>query len=355
MTPLLLALINPAAAMEATDWKDTRWSLAVEAVLPVESLLQARNNKEFILKAYQMRAVVDCAEAEDVGKGVLVTCTFEDVAIQTIPHNNSTGERELENTLAVIEDVQDRLIGQHMEVSFNKHGKVTRVSADLPVGRNTRDRESREQIRQMVTDLAMGWTIKRPKKWEGTWYETNGPLYRVPAVNSAGGANTTTHVATAGKGRTLIQSQGSGLATAYYQPWELEGGSKVAGRPAQNTRLAGGGMSTPSGGSIGGTKFNEGTVAGGAQAVATSPQHRQWDVNLTSVAVVEDDMLVERVWNVVGAGTSSSVGAFQGVNLWYTGKLRKLGPDEQVDVGPTQVVSQPGVEVEGLEPWTPIE
>ncbi len=346
LLPLLLG--PPAAAAEPADWIGTRWYLAVEEVLPIEVNLEARQNYEFILKALQMRAVVDCHDAEAVGKQIVVTCRFEDVAIQAIPHGETPTEQEIDNSQKVLEDVVDRLVGSDLEVTFNKTGKVTRVDVIMDMGPNTRHRRSRERIRQLATDLATGWTIRRPKKWEGTWQEVNTPLARVPAVPPAGGSSLLVHSAAEVDGRIVVQSQGSGLAAAYYQPWEFESQSRVARNVVNSGSAISSGGNGPA--TVSGQRVNVGTTPGGAAPVGSTPEIQQWDVFIRSVAVPEGDWLAERVWTVAGAGTPSSVNSFQGVNLWYNGRLRKLEPGEKPDLGPTQMVSPPGYDL-GLPPW----
>lgn len=354
MFTLLLTLANPALALEPGDWANTRWQLSVEAVLPIEVDLQARDNYEFILKAYQMRTVVGCNDGlQQVAKNLVLTCTFEDVAIQTIPHGETPSEREVENTQKVIEDVVDRMKGQDLEVSFNKSGKVTRVDVLMPEGRNTRDRRSRERIRQMATDLATGFTFKEPKSWTGTWQEINSPLAKAPTVPPAGSSSTIDHSGAEADGKVIVQSQGAGLAAAYNVAWELEGAGKVSGKVVSSgSSLSGGGGSNAP--TVSGERITMGTQAGGATASEATPEIRRYNVSIRSVAVIDDGLLAERVWSVAGAGTASSVGAFQGVNLWYNGHIRRLPEGETPDLGPTRLVTPPGVQVGDLPPWKPM-
>ena len=356
---MLSALLLTGMSLAATpdDWKGTRWLLKTECVLPLEVDLLSETNEEFILKAYQLRTTVTCNKAEQVGKNTVVTCEVEDAAMQATPHGESPSERELKNSQIVIEDVERRLEAGSIEININKKGKVFRVDVVGMEWDNVRSRRARERIRQLATDLAMGFSFQIPKKWEGTFGEMNSPLLRAPSVPSAGGSSTTSHAVSLLDGRTVVQSQGQGLALVPNTPWEFVSGDKVSGSKAQDQQVEGGGSNLSGEGSVGGTRIGGGTVRGGATPVSSTPETRPYDVNLTSVAVVDPatGMLTERVWNVAGAGTPSAVGSFQGVNLWYTGYIRQLTADEKPDLGPTQMVHPPGVKIGDLPAWEPME
>lgn len=355
MTPILTAALiaGPAFAVDPAAWKGTRWVIGVEEVLPREVLWQAVTNEEFIIKAAQARVVLACDQAEPEGKRTVVTCRVEEAAIQAIPHGYEPSERELENSLIVIEEMVTRLESAPIEFVLDKHGAVVRADALLPEARNDRERTSNERIRQLATDLVTGFSLRQPKAWTGTWAEYNPKLARVPATPAAGGSSSFTHSAAETDGRVVIQSVGSGYVEAYYVPWELESAGRVAGTRRSDTAVEGATMQ--SGGSTTGvSRINEGTAAGGASAVGSTPETVKYDISLRSVAVVNDDRLTERVWSVAGAGTASSISSFEGVNLWYSGQLRQLEPNETPDLGATRLVAPPGVTIGDLPPWDPM-
>jgi hypothetical protein len=370
LTPGLIVLLlgGPAAADEAALWQDTRWVLEAESIVPVPIRLAAVTNTELLTKATQLRAVVHCDEAEAHGKkSTVVRCKFESVALKAVPHSDKPSQRELTNSQATVDDVVGRLKSGRLEFVRNHKGKITRVDVlDLSNG-NSRERDSVEVLRLLATDLVMGFTMAAPPSgWESTWGERNGPLFRVPAARQANTANNQVHVGAKVDGRLVVQTITQGTATMAipYDAWELASGDKVTMGLSEDEQLEGaGGIATPdgAGGGLGAASSGTTSVAGGtlknggATASAATPELRTYSGNLQSITVIDEDdsSMAERLWTVMGSSTGS-VGASQGVNVWYNGHLRRLGQDEHVDVGTSTLVHQPETPIEGLQPWSPL-
>ena len=211
----------------------------------------------------------------------------------------------------------------------------------------------------MVTDLAMGFTMQHPSTgWESTWGERNGPLFRVPSAPQANTASNQVHVGQRVDDRMVIQTVTQGVATVSipYQAWELNSGTKVARELSQDVNLeGGGGLSTPDGDTS--TTISGGKLQNnGAQAVSSTPEARVFLGNLQSITIIDESngTMLERLWTVVGQSTANSIGSTQGVNVWYNGHLRRLGPAEEIDIGTSVLVHQPETAIEGLDAWTPL-
>ena len=245
---IVLLLSGVASADESAHWKDTRWVLETEAVLPAPIRLTAVTNTELLTKATQLRAVVLCDDAEAQGKkSTVVRCKFES------------------NQVHVGQRVDDRMV---------------------------------------------------------------------------------------------IQTVTQGVATVSipYQAWELNSGTKVARELSQDVNLeGGGGLSTPDGDTS--TTISGGKLQNnGAQAVSSTPEARVFLGNLQSITIIDESngTMLERLWTVVGQSTANSIGSTQGVNVWYNGHLRRLGPAEEIDIGTSVLVHQPETAIEGLDAWTPL-
>ncbi|MEZ4235823.1 MAG: hypothetical protein R3F59_06610 [Myxococcota bacterium] len=97
-------------------------------------------------------------------------------------------------------------------------------------------------------------------------------------------------------------------------------------------------------------------MTGVGSSPATPAVDRTFAGELSSVAVIDPatGLPSERVWVMRGRATASSVGNMQGYSLFYSGKVRRLGANEAVSLGTTEVVAQPGETIEGVGVWTPI-
>lgn len=353
---LALSLAPEAHALDAADWKDTRWVLESEIVSPRSVTLLAIDNVGIRTKATQLRIVAHCTDVTQPNKkALLVTCDIEDAAMKATPPSVKPPPRELDNGQKTLDDVVARYKEATIEFQINHKGKVTRTDVLGLSQDNIRERESAEVMRQLVTDLVAGFNLSQPPTgWESAWGEKNSNLMRVPGVRQAGTSNDLQHQGQVHDGKLIVQSVGKGMVNIPYDAWELEAGENLPLAEGQDRQIEGGGEADPDGGTVGGTVYGGGFQQQGAQAVGSTPEIVTYKVQMSGIGIVKDDRMVERIWTVAGESAVGNIGSTQGVNLFYNGHMRKLGADEKVDLGATGMVAPPNMPVEGLPNWAPL-
>ncbi len=357
----LIASLGLAGTAHATDflaWEGTRWLLEVEETVPVPLELSAQRNLTFRTKGVQIRAVVGCHDIRLQGrKAASIGCRIEDIAFQATPRSVDEGSEEVwETSQQVLDDMVRRTQGKTLEFVLTNKGRVIRVDVPDIEANNEYERQSREVLRQLATDLASGWDLQHTN-WNGTWTGTQSMVMRVPSQPQGLAASEIVHRASPLDGELVVQTIGRGTFTTAFEPWELRTGEKLVRKRTQDTSTGGGSVVAGGGQSVGGSKLGGALVDGGATPAASTPTERTFTGNLTSVAIIDKtlDAPKERVWALMGAATASSVGNNAGVSVWYNGRLRKLDADEKGDVGETQLLSPPNQPVEGLAPWVSLQ
>lgn len=347
---------SPAHAADWTDaWRGSRWHVQLEETLPRGLMIAAEANRAFRTRAYQLDAVLDCAEVLPQGKGAaLVRCGFTQLSMRATVRGEASAHLFTETDTKVLEDTVRRLQSTRVDVTITDDGKVTAV--DLPDLKGTTrwESESRETLRRMAWDLVAGFSLKRPDDWKSGWVEKNTPLLRPPLEPGSMGLSKTTHQYAVVEGTPVVSSGGEGSFTSQYIPWEssFEGNSiNTPGQGGGPTRSSSTGPVTGATASESG-RMTEVTPGGGS---GPTPTDLTFSGELRSVAVFDpSDVLTERIYTMVARPTASSIGNMQGVSVYANAHLRRLTPDETVDVGTTHLVTPPGVTIEGIEGWEPV-
>ena len=276
-TLLLMGLNAAPAHAAAEDWAGTRWLMQVEEVLPVPIDLTAMSNLGFLTKALQLQVIAQCDEAEQRNKKVFVlTCRIDDARMRATPHGESPTERELENSSAALKEFAARMITTEVEVQFHSSGKVMRVDVLGLEATEPREKQSAELLRQLATDLVMGWTVKLPKEWGGAWAETNSPIFRVPAHPAWNTSNQIRHAASDVDGKRVVESIGRGIFTTAYDPWELEANARL-GQAITADQSAEGAGGTRGEDGVGATVYGGRLVGGGPVMASSTPEAREYE------------------------------------------------------------------------------
>jgi hypothetical protein len=357
-----------AWATSPLDWEGSRWLVEIEETTPTPLELSADDSVSFRTRALQLQVVLSCTDAKPFGKRrAEVDCRPEAVALRATPRRLTPGEAANPGNQQVLDDLVARLSSGVVRLTVTRDGRVP--SVDLPEleARTRRDSESREVLRRLMFDLVSGFSLERPEDWATAeaWRERSSALLRAPTEPATLGMSKIDHVVAEVDGETVIQSRGAGTFTAPYVPWEYsyEGGfaQPSGGRDQRVDReppaLGGDSASDLVSGVSGGSLEAVGeALSPGASSSASPGVDRTFSGEFTSVAVMDGatGLPRERVWATIGRTTASSVGNMQTFSLYYSGKVRRLDPDEVVVLGPTEVVAPPGRQLDGVGEWVPL-
>ncbi len=352
---LALGAAEAVAAGWTDAWQGSRWHIDLEETLPSGVMLAAEENRAFRTRALQMTAVVACPEVTPVGKNnAALGCTFEALSVRAMVRGATAGDSFVETDNRTVADVARRLSAGRVEVTVTQDGRVTAV--DLPDLKGTTrwESESRETLRRMAWDLVAGWSLKRPDDWEQGWIEKNTPILRAPLEPGGMGLSRTTHQFSVVEGRKVVVSGGEGSFTAAYVPWE----SAFAGNSVSESGARGGPNRSSSTGPVtGATADDSGRLSEVRPGTAANtPTDMTFSGEMRSVAVYDDaGRLTERIYTMTARPTASSVGNMQGLSVFSNAHVRRLAPDEKPEVGASTVVAPPGVAIEGVPAWVPVE
>jgi len=333
MIPLLSSLLSPAiaqtepAATFAEDeeevsevvivwpdkfarWKDTRWMIAAEVVVPSGMVFSQTNNFSFRTYAWQVKAVLSCDQDYKLGaKRIEVLCEIEDIGLRSTSYNRYKTVEDRELVQGVLDELDQKLSHAKVQLQVNDRGSVTDIDIDGLPRRNSRDAGINETLRQIVARMMYPFHMKLPKSGikEGRWPEFDSELMSMPSVNGITGSSTITHWMNFYKGYLLVQDIGAGLV-------QVEG-------PASESD------------------------AGGVV---------NWRLGMDGVSLynIDNGIMEERVWSMVGKPTASNLSRMK---YWYSGHIQLLGPNDTVEVGSSEQISYPAIEIEGLPVWLPVD
>jgi hypothetical protein len=358
---LLLALTHVASADPLDALAGSRWLMEVEETTPVPVELNADYNKTFRTRAMQLAAVLSCPSVRRISKKKAdLECVYEDIQLIATPRFSSPTPALIEAHDAVLRDLDDTLTGSRVVLTMHVDGRILAVDLPDAQGGNRRQNEIRENLRRLTADVVVGLHLQRSDPVAESWVEKNSQLVHPPAVGISRSVNRLEHTVAKVDGQTVVQTKGDGTFTTPFVPLEFQYSGKIGTTTTQDRQLEGSGAFSGGGGMArtggGGTMAGGRTVDAAGQPDATTPTDFIFRADLTSVAVLDEHGIpVERVWALLGAPSASSVGNFMGASLWYAGRQRRLGPDEEVTLGDSHVVAPPGTTWEGVPSWTPIE
>ncbi len=296
MLPLTVftLLSSPSTAAQA-EIPELTWNWDAPQRLYVESevkfgeffWINAANNKNARLIGLQIRAVIDCeGDGPTMRRKTAVRCTFEDIGLQAGGHPGDRG------IVQPILDEYDALYtdGAALELVFRDDGRIINVDlVDVPT-RNLRTRARAENMRLLARYLVAGIEVPVSRNpGREVWVSRESLLCTLPTRVGTVGPAEAVHKAVVREdkeGRVEIASAGRGLMQE-------------------------------------GDSANAYTCEFEARALfdpVTGLDHRTWDVT--------------------GEPTPGSPIAFGFAGYTWTqhGSVRRLGPDETVDVGETREV-----------------
>jgi hypothetical protein len=327
-------------------WVGTRWHVEIEETTPSPLELAAVADASFQTRALQISGVFSCGTVIPHGKkSAEILCDVDDVAMRATPRSlDQTAELTAAND-AVLADLVARLRDGVVHVRVTTDGQVQSVGLEGVPETNRRESEQHEVLRRLMYDVFAAFHLRRDDGWQKGWTERNSALLRAPTQPAGIASTVMAHVVSTIDGSVVVQSTGQGTFTSPYEPWEPS-----MATPVEYQRRAE--AAKPS--TLGPDDFLGPPKTGTG---APPPTDRTFEGSITSVAVVDphSGWPIERVWAMNAAPTASSVGNMQGTSIWYAGRIVKIGPDEVIPLGVTQVVAPPGHHVAGLPDWDPLE
>jgi hypothetical protein len=281
-TALALLAALPAQASDATS---NRWLIETDLVLPQVITLTADRNTTIRAHTLQTKLVMACSAGEPQRQGHELACTIDDVALGGVTFKAERGRMQ-----RVLEEMDHKLTGAAVRIHFTDDGRVRALGLDLNSAQpeiNRRVNRMGELQRLVLMRAMAGLELQRPETiGDEPWVQTRTVAFDLPALRGSwGGAQLVHRASPLADGGQVVQTIGRGSAV-----------------PSSDTVLP---------------NLYTGT-------------HE-------SVAVLEGDLVVERKWSTITRPTPSSLVAqgFTGLPYVQRGSLRKLGDDEQVDLGPT--------------------
>ena len=202
-------------------WKDTRWLVATELVLPMGLNLTARNNRAFNTYAFQVRAIVSCDQDYKLGKKKIeVGCTIEDIALRASTMRRQKRAIDRERVQQVLDEIDADMTGSVVQLQVNDRGSVTDIDLEGIDTRNSRERHRLETLRQISARLFYPFHMKLPKSGvkEGNWPEFDSELMSMPSIDGVRGNSVMVHWMNFYKGYLLVQDVGEGVVSVTAPP-----------------------------------------------------------------------------------------------------------------------------------------
>ena len=156
--------------------------------------------------------------------------------------------------------------------------------------------------------------------------------------------------------RAPIQPLGNGKTKVTHQPLPDEGGTWI--------QTTGGGTFTSNYLSWGAGRVEQ--IRGAAAAGGQYGTRGQGTMLVTKTFISEFQSMtfdaggpgpfVERMWNTISKPMQdmTDMTGTEGTPLWSAGHIKRLGPDDQVNLGESGLVSAPGATFGELPKWSPM-
>lgn len=286
-------------------WADTRWYVETELHYPTWSVWAANQNRQMRVVAFQVRTVIACEKDWKLSrKRYEVLCRLEDIGIQAV----SMEGPKFKHAQTILDEMHGKLKGAALQLQVRDNGRVTNIDLeDMPDTRNRRENQIQESLRQVLSRLILGFDMKLRKSnflSTGQWVENRSGLLSMPSNTLTPASGLVVHQLNGYKGHIVVQTKGEGQILD-------DNGANYA-------------------------------------------------VDLSGVSIYDEEQgfMTERVWSLVGRRTAESFMTYGTAVADYahSGRLRMLGDEEQVDVGPTQELTFPNMKgKESLSPWVPLE
>ncbi|MEO0600820.1 MAG: hypothetical protein AAF211_05250 [Myxococcota bacterium] len=298
---MLLLLISQTYAAPKAAPIDGRWWIQSEYRFAVLHDATARDGALADPVPLRVRAVLDCSTQSEGRQRRVVDCTIDALSLQAVA-SGTPGQRTAASD-ATLARWDAALTGEPIRLVVRR-GHI--ASVDLPTSPGG-DRASRwrEQARQLASRLVapLELAVSEASEPGVTWSTRNPGLLAMPALRGLPGSLELTHRLEEVDGRWIVQSVGQSTSIPQGDR-QLEQWRRLSTASADRTAVAT-------------SSVSDGRVR----------------LRMTGAAQLDSatGALLERVWHVDGRVTPQEADAAP-----YTfGRLERLGPDEQPEVGVT--------------------
>ncbi|MEQ1567942.1 MAG: hypothetical protein ABMA64_20045 [Myxococcota bacterium] len=323
MIPLVVVAATAGEPVEEVIvWADPfarwrqRWTVATEVHFAEPPELIGWHNTSLELLRMQLRMVIACDDTGALLPNLHeVVCEIEDLSIVAMPRVPRASDLE------VVRQIDATLTGAQVQLQVSADGKVPNVDLEGIAEPDQRARE-RAELRLVVSRAmsAFHLDLETPVRDGMVWQEYGSRLFEMPSLLATRGGSVVTHYLDAvGPGMFVVQSIGEA--------------DVMPGTPVEFSTVS-----------------SSNSVSDMPRWYSTPSRH--YRSVLTGVASIDraTGVMTERVWAVTAPPTGPAR------NLQYsTGRLRMLGADERVDVGPTVVTTSADGRFPSRPAWVPLE
>ncbi len=316
-----------------SPWQDTRWWVASETIDADAPLTLGLDGRSFRCPAWQVEAMLHCRVTKPKRKGGWVQCEIERASVRVVTYDAWQRPRDRRHVERALAEIAAQLARTAVRLRIHGAGTVT-IAKEQP---------DRTALGALLLDQAISaFHLEVPETgWQdgARWFTYEEPLLAANLELGTYGFERAVHNANLYQGRRLVQTLAAANRTVVVGM--LDGLGRLHGRMPRdeltgrmrveaNRFLPGGSPRDPPGG---GGAFQEFVESGKLRLHAVA----DYDMALGGIR--------ERVWTVQGQGAAS---------LLRSGRLRRLGTDEVVDLGRTTQVSPPREPRLDLPHWTPL-
>lgn len=279
------------------QWDETRWWVASEQIIPTGVWLGTRTDRLFFSTAWQIEAIVACRLTDREGRRRRdVRCRVEESAIRaaTVDQWQRPSDRVWVDT--VLGELRDGLSGVEIWLRASASGRVLKVDVEQL------DDFAPGVFEHVASQVFNPFNIEIPARGlvhREAWMNYRDPLLQLPQTLATRSHTQAAHHPYKLDDRWVVQSIGASSVAIIYETQAMEEEELFC-------RLA---------------------------------------MNSVAVYGADDQILAERAWNVTG----------KDIPYWHAGRLRRLGPDERVELGTTEQISPRGRTLPNVATWEPVD
>jgi hypothetical protein len=323
-------------------WDGTRWYVDTQIGFPRPYVLEAKVNHMMEATAVELKMTIACEKTWRRSKSRHeVDCKIEDVGLQA-----ASWRKEEPYAQEILDEFDANLSKADIQLIVSDDGRLVDVDLEGLEGDNDREKTIREEARMLLARAMVGFHMKLPPRnqiREGQWVEYDSQVFQMPLMMNAQRTNAAVNQGVQGATQNAGANRGAIVVNSIGGSYIIHQLDRYKGHLVVQS-------------------VGEGTVEVGDSNPddAESGGNQSWfKINLDGVAIYDEQtgIMTERVWSMHGRTTAGSSMADGRVDPLYfhNGRIRMLGKDEKVEVGPTQRVERPGVATTTLPRWIELQ
>ncbi len=321
---LLLCATSMARPSEAEPrWVEGRWHVATETVDNNAPLLLALGERELVTPAWQVEAVIDC-RPKGRPKKAQVACDIEAASVRLVTYDHWQRPADRQVVDAMLGEAVRQLVAMRLLLRNPD-------SASVVARRDPSD--PGEVVHVLFDDVIDAFAVEPPKEGfvSGARWRTSGePLLDIAIAVASRPVNPASHGSRTARGQLVIDT------------------SSEVDKPVLTPQRGRFAFRSPSWRKpdVPRPEITVRRAAKPVPSVAPGKNRRTYPGQLVlrarSTIALDPVRLMARGWTVTGRGAVKSRRA---------GRLRRLGEDEVVDLGPTRQVADADVALNPLPTW----